>query len=113
MRGLSNVLTNTKGMLDGLNKGGLKDQKVTMEADLRKWIAAKRPAGGPGGSAIEIGVAGMTCEKCVSKLESALRREPGVQTARVLLDPGTAIVHGNVDVERLRHVIESAGYTPK
>jgi uncharacterized membrane protein YraQ (UPF0718 family)/copper chaperone CopZ len=81
--------------------------------DLRNWIAAKRPASGPAGSAIEIGVAGMTCEKCVSKLESALRREPGVQTARVLLDPGTAIVHGNVDVERLRRVIESTGYTPK
>jgi hypothetical protein len=40
LNGLNNVLTNTKGMLDGFSKAGLKDQKLTMEADLRKWISA-------------------------------------------------------------------------
>ena len=39
LRGLSNVLTNTKGMLDGLVKGGLKDEKARLEADLKSWIA--------------------------------------------------------------------------
>jgi hypothetical protein len=40
LRGLSNILTNTKGLLDGLVKGGLKDEKIRLEAQLKKWIAA-------------------------------------------------------------------------
>ena len=40
-RGLSNWRTNTKGMLDGLVKGGLKDQKAKLEADLKEWIASR------------------------------------------------------------------------
>lgn len=39
-RGLSNWRTNMKGMLDGLVKGGLKDKKVALEAELKAWVAA-------------------------------------------------------------------------
>ena len=39
LRGLNNVLTNTRGMLDGLQKGGLEARKALMEEDLRRFIA--------------------------------------------------------------------------
>jgi hypothetical protein len=41
LRGLHNTLTNRKGMLEGLVKGGLLAQKETNERDLKAWIAAK------------------------------------------------------------------------
>ncbi len=40
MRSLSNVLINNRGMLDGLAKGGLADQKAAEEQKLRDWIEA-------------------------------------------------------------------------
>jgi hypothetical protein len=40
LRGLHNYLTNSKGMLEGLSKGGLAVQKAKLEADLKAWIAA-------------------------------------------------------------------------
>ena len=39
-RGLNNWRTNTKGMLDGLVKGGLEDEKVRQEKDLIAWSAS-------------------------------------------------------------------------
>lgn len=38
--GYGNVLTNNRGMLDGLGKGGLAQQKAAQEAAFRVWIAA-------------------------------------------------------------------------
>jgi len=40
MRRLANYHTNFKGMLEGLEKGGLADQKAKQEAELRAWIEA-------------------------------------------------------------------------
>ncbi len=40
-RGRANYLTNSKGMLDGLVKGGLAAQKTQLEADLAAWIDAE------------------------------------------------------------------------
>jgi len=37
-RGLSNVRTNTQGMLDGLTKGGLSGEKAAQEKALRAWV---------------------------------------------------------------------------
>jgi hypothetical protein len=39
LRGLNNALTNTKGQLDGLIKGGLAREKNRLEADLKAFIA--------------------------------------------------------------------------
>jgi hypothetical protein len=39
-RGLANGLTNAKGMLDGLGKGGLAETRKQQEADLQLWIDA-------------------------------------------------------------------------
>ncbi len=40
IRRLANYHTNYKGMLEGLEKGGLADQKVKQETELRAWIEA-------------------------------------------------------------------------
>ncbi len=40
VRGLSNGLTNAKGMLDGLGKGGLAKTRREQEAELQAWIDA-------------------------------------------------------------------------
>jgi hypothetical protein len=39
-RGLSNGLTNAKGMLDGLGKGGLAAKRKQQEVELQQWIEA-------------------------------------------------------------------------
>jgi hypothetical protein len=39
LRRLANYHTNFQGMLDGLTKGGLAEQKAKLEADLQAWIA--------------------------------------------------------------------------
>ena len=40
LRGLNNTLTNRRGMLEGLVKGGILARKETAEQDLARWIAA-------------------------------------------------------------------------
>ncbi|MBZ5535572.1 MAG: S46 family peptidase [Acidobacteriia bacterium] len=40
VQGLNNSLTNQKGMLEGLSKGGVLSQKEVQEKGLEKWIAA-------------------------------------------------------------------------
>jgi uncharacterized membrane protein YraQ (UPF0718 family)/copper chaperone CopZ len=78
--------------------------------DLRGLIArwSKRaPAGGP---QIEVGVSGMTCGGCMSKLENALRKEKGVTSVEVTLDPGKAVVGGSIDRGRLRQIVEQVGF---
>jgi copper chaperone CopZ len=63
-----------------------------------------------GGAAIEVGVSGMTCGGCVSKLERALRAENGVTSAVVTLEPGKAVIRGALKESRLREVVEDAGF---
>ncbi|MGB7621058.1 MAG: S46 family peptidase [Terriglobia bacterium] len=40
VQGLNNGLTNQKGMLEGLSKGGVLSQKEVQEKSLEKWVAA-------------------------------------------------------------------------
>jgi len=40
LRGWNNGLTNNRGMLEGLSKGGLAEQKASEEKAMREWIAA-------------------------------------------------------------------------
>jgi len=78
--------------------------------DLRRWSSRRNAGGNATGNVIEVGVVGMSCASCVSKLESALRKEPGVNAAEVLLDPGKAIVRGDVDEARLNRIVEDTGF---
>jgi copper chaperone CopZ len=61
---------------------------------------------------VEVAVEGMTCQSCVSRLEETLSREEGVASVAVTLDPGRAIVRGNITAARLRELVQSAGFRP-
>ncbi len=65
------------------------------------------------GPAIEVGVAGMTCGNCVAKLEKTLADDAHVDAATVTLEPGQAIVHGEVSENRVRELIQQAGFQPR
>ncbi len=58
----------------------------------------------------ELAVEGMVCEGCVRKVERALSSTDGVTGATVTLDPGRAVVRGDIDDQRLREAIAAAGY---
>ncbi|MFN3630555.1 MAG: cation transporter, partial [Casimicrobiaceae bacterium] len=67
-------------------------------------------------SVCEIAVGGMTCASCVSRVERALARVPGVETASVNLASETAHIRfdsARVDPGRLARAIRDAGYEPK
>jgi uncharacterized membrane protein YraQ (UPF0718 family)/copper chaperone CopZ len=63
-----------------------------------------------GEQTLTIPVAGMNCQGCVSKAESALARTPSIRIARVTLDPPQAVVVGNVSMDEVRAVVEGAGF---
>jgi cation-transporting ATPase V len=62
---------------------------------------------------VELEVSGMTCASCVSRVQRALGREPGVSDARVNLVTGRASVDvaaGAVELDRLVEIVERLGY---
>ncbi len=50
---LGNSLKNSKGMLDGLTKGGLAETKAALEVELKKWIAADETRSAEFGGVLE------------------------------------------------------------
>ncbi len=62
---------------------------------------------------IELSVDGMTCNACVARLERTLTRDENVETARVELDPGRALISGKVSEERVLELVERAGFTAR
>ena len=69
-------------------------------------------------SELDIGIGGMTCASCVSRVEKALAKIPGVSTATVNLATETARIHfapvaQNQQMEaQLRRAVRDAGYEP-
>ncbi len=64
----------------------------------------------------DIAIGGMTCASCVSRVERALTRVPGVEAAAVNLASETARITFDpraVDPARLARAIRDAGYEPK
>ncbi|MCO4759874.1 MAG: permease [Myxococcales bacterium] len=59
---------------------------------------------------ITIGVKGMTCGGCSSRLERVLNRDEAIDSARVLLDEERAEISGGVSVDRVVELIEGAGF---
>ncbi len=70
----------------------------------------------PKNETLTIGVGGMTCASCVSRVERALKKVPGVDAATVNLATEKATVSydpGSAEVETLLTAIENAGYDPR
>lgn len=65
---------------------------------------------------LDIGIGGMTCASCVSRVEKALKKVPGVEAATVNLATESArIVYapGEQMEARLRRAVRDAGYEPR
>ena len=75
---------------------------------------------------LDLGIGGMTCASCVSRVEKALKKVPGVQdatvnlateSARIVLAPGAQSAAGlgrkEELVARLRRAVRDAGYEPR
>lgn len=65
-------------------------------------------------STIDIGIGGMTCASCVMRVEKALKKVPGVDSATVNLATESAriAVHDATLEPRLRRAVREAGYEP-
>ena len=65
-------------------------------------------------STIDIGIGGMTCASCVMRVEKALKKVPGVDSATVNLATESARieVHDAGMESRLRRAVRDAGYEP-
>ncbi|SDX21499.1 heavy metal translocating P-type ATPase [Thiocapsa roseopersicina] len=62
---------------------------------------------------VRIGVGGMSCASCVARVERAIARAPGVDSATVNLAAGTAIVRfEQATVPALLDAVRGAGYEP-
>ena len=67
---------------------------------------------------IDLGIGGMTCASCVSRVEKALRKHPGVEAATVNLATESArIVYRGSDATHaaalMRRAVRDAGYEPR
>jgi P-type Cu+ transporter len=66
-------------------------------------------------SSLDIGIGGMTCASCVSRVEKALKKVPGVQDATVNLATESARISFSPSEQmeaRLRRAVRDAGYEP-
>jgi Cu+-exporting ATPase len=70
----------------------------------------------PTSSTLDLGIGGMTCASCVSRVEKALKKVPGVQDAAVNLATESARVSyvpsPQMDAQ-LRRAVRKAGYEPR
>ena len=88
-------------------------------ADLRAWLRRSGVAvlgaaqlGANDRSPIELSVEGLSCERCVRKLETELGRVKGVRDVSVTLEPGAARIVGAVSLDAVSEAVERAGFRP-
>ncbi|MGE0329119.1 MAG: heavy metal translocating P-type ATPase [Ramlibacter sp.] len=70
----------------------------------------------PAFATLDLGVGGMTCASCVSRVERALRKVPGVQDATVNLATESARITYAASAQAealLRRAVRDAGYEPR
>ncbi len=95
----------------------LANERATIQADPSLAVDALKQAVEGAGFQVpeqstQLAIAGMTCASCVGRVERALRRVPGVQSAEVNLATETARVTrlGGVSSAALVAAVEKAGY---
>ncbi len=59
---------------------------------------------------IKLIIDGMSCSHCTGAVEKALLAIDGVKSAEVSLDPGQALVEGDVDANHLVAAVAEEGY---
>ena len=64
---------------------------------------------------VTIGIEGMTCASCVTRVERALAQQPGVRKASVNLatEKATLVLEPEAELEPLLEAVREAGYTPR
>ncbi|MDP1657440.1 MAG: heavy metal translocating P-type ATPase [Hylemonella sp.] len=70
----------------------------------------------PSSTSLDIGIGGMTCASCVTRVEKALKKVPGVTEASVNLATESARVSYAASEQmeaRLRRAVRDAGYEPR
>jgi len=106
--GIHQVNVNAKGKIAQV----LYDPAIT---SLRSIIGRMRALGmGVGAATTTLTIEGMECASCVTTIERALRKVPGVLAATVNLTTSQAHITyapGLVDLAGLTHAIEDAGYS--
>ncbi len=74
------------------------------------------PPATPSPATLDLGIGGMTCASCVTRVEKALRKVPGVSSAAVNLATESARVSYAPSEQmeaRLRRAVRDAGYEPR
>src|SRR5690606_2610580 len=84
------------------------------ETNTEEIIGAIKKAGyQTGQSTLKIGISGMYCGSCVTKIEKELKQKSGVISASIDLGTESAIINyvpGLIDTKEIKNVIESLGY---
>eukprot|EP01043_Picozoa_sp_COSAG02_P037186 COSAG02_NODE_2773_length_8058_cov_8.208820_4_plen_1148_part_00 len=62
-----------------------------------------------GAAAVHLAIGGMTCKHCVARIKSALEQVEGVESAEVVLEPGSATVVGTASATALIKAVEDTG----
>ncbi len=81
--------------------------------DAESWLDRRRSARMSETSStprIELGVEGMTCGGCSSRLERLLNKAEGVEGATVDLEAKRATVLGSITEQQVREIVENAGF---
>ncbi len=60
---------------------------------------------------LSVGIQGMTCASCATRVEKVLKQVPGVTNATVNLALETATVSGETDLASIQRAIEKAGFS--
>ena len=114
-------ITQALTAMDGVHKAHVnhKHGRAAVDYDparvsLRDLLAAIEHAGyTPGATRLRVAIRGMTCASCVSAIETALKRTPGVVAADVNLSTESAEVTyqpGQVDLEGIKQAVRDSGY---
>ena len=65
----------------------------------------------PNASPLAVGIQGMTCASCATRVEKVLKQLPGVTGATVNLATETATITGATDAASVQRAIEQAGFS--
>lgn len=102
-----------KATVNYVNETAFVDYNVN-ETNTEEIIAAIKRAGyKTGRSVLNLGIKGMHCASCVTKIEKELKQKSGVISASVDLGTESAIINhipGLIDTEEIKSVIENLGY---